>query len=77
MKTYSTGQVKEGASVDSAEEMKDTTAIRKWRLHISLVQRFDSAPENCYREENCEKGRAHGPKGETDSSQCGGWFQCR
>jgi hypothetical protein len=32
---YSTGQAKEGTSADSAEEMKDTTAVRRWRLHFN------------------------------------------
>ncbi len=33
VRTYSTGQAKEGASADFAEEMKDATAVRRWRLH--------------------------------------------
>ena len=32
--TYSTGQAKEVASADSAEEMKDTTDEQPWRLHF-------------------------------------------
>ncbi len=36
VRTYSTGQAKEGASADSAEEMKDTTAVRRWRLHSAF-----------------------------------------
>ena len=35
VRTYSTGQAKEGTSADSAEEMKDTTAVRRWRLHFN------------------------------------------
>ncbi len=31
--TYSTGQAKEGASADSAEERNDTTGVNPWRLH--------------------------------------------
>ena len=34
VRTYSTGQAKEGASADSAEEMKDTTGVSPWRLHF-------------------------------------------
>ncbi|MEE8075912.1 MAG: hypothetical protein V3T60_09850 [Candidatus Binatia bacterium] len=43
VRTYSTGQAKEGASADSAEEMKDTTAVRQWRLHsgFRLVKKMD------------------------------------
>jgi len=33
--TYSTGQAKEGASADSADERKDTTGVNPWRLHLS------------------------------------------
>jgi hypothetical protein len=29
VRTYSTGQAKEGASADSADEMKDTTNVRR------------------------------------------------
>jgi hypothetical protein len=38
-RTYSTGQAKEGASADSAEEMKDTTAAKRWRLHAGAIGR--------------------------------------
>jgi hypothetical protein len=37
--TYCTGQAKEGASADSAEEMKDTTTVRRWRLHAEAIGR--------------------------------------
>jgi len=37
VRTYSTGQAKEGASADFAEEMKDTTGLRPWRLHCEAV----------------------------------------
>ncbi len=33
VRIYSTGQAKEGASADSAEEMKDTTGASPWKLH--------------------------------------------
>jgi hypothetical protein len=37
------GVGKEGASADSAKEMKDTTAVRRWRLHCAfrLVKEMD------------------------------------
>jgi len=34
VRTYATGQAKEGASADSAEEMKDTTGVSPWRLNF-------------------------------------------
>jgi len=36
-------RAKEGASADSAEEMKDTTAIKPWGfILISSIQKYDS-----------------------------------
>jgi len=32
------GVGKEGASADSAEEMKDTTGVSPWRLHVKRVR---------------------------------------
>ncbi len=31
-------RAKEGASADSAEEMKDTTGVSPWRLHFPVNQ---------------------------------------
>ncbi len=39
VRTYSTGQAKEGASADFTEEMKGTTAVRRRRLHSSPVKK--------------------------------------
>ncbi len=48
------GVGKEGASADCAEEMKDTTGVSPWRLHVELNIRYDFVVRpSCV---GCERG---------------------